>query len=118
MLRIKQVYDSPKENDGVRILVDRLWPRGLTRREARIDRWVRSIAPSDDLRKWFHQNTKRWGEFKKRYQEELETASKKRVLQGIKGLSKQRSVTLVYASESKKRNNAAALLEILKGKVK
>lgn len=114
MLTVKRVYEAPSEKDGVRILVDRLWPRGLTRREARIDRWVRSVSPSTELRKWFHKNRRRWGEFKKRYKEELDTPSKKKVLEEIKGLAKNRRVTLLYASKNEKRNNAVALRDILK----
>lgn len=114
MLRLKRVYDSPKQTDGVRILVDRLWPRGLTRQEARIDRWIRSISPSTELRKWFHEHPRRWVEFKKKYKDELDTPAKRKVLDEIRGLANGRAATLLYASKNEKRNNAIALAEILK----
>lgn len=114
MLKLKQVYLTPRETDGVRILVDRLWPRGLTRQKARIDRWIRSVAPSNSLSKWLHENPRRWAEFKKRYREELDTPSKKRVLEEIKGLARAKRVTLLFASKNGTRNNAVALLDILK----
>lgn len=93
---LKRVYDKPGPQDGVRILVDRLWPRGLSKHGARIDLWLKEVAPSHELRKWFHGNRSRWKDFRRRYVEELrhnEEALEPIIDQATKG-----TVTLVYAS--------------------
>ncbi len=74
-IKLKRVYDTPESNDGQRVLVDRLWPRGLTKAKARIDVWMKSIAPSNDLRRWIHQDRERWPEFESRYFAELDANS-------------------------------------------
>lgn len=71
MFRIKRIYETPGEDDGYRILIDRLWPRGFTKERAKVDLWLKEIAPSTELRKWYHHNPERWNEFKSRYQTEL-----------------------------------------------
>ena len=71
MIKVKRVYEPPSEDDGVRVLVDRLWPRGLSRESAKVDLWLRDVAPSDELRRWFGHNPSKWDEFKRRYFEEL-----------------------------------------------
>ena len=113
MIRTKRIYDAPSKDDGYRILVDRLWPRGLTKEEARIDLWLRQIAPSDELRKWYSHDPEKWEEFKKRYEQEL--ADKKDLLRKIKQLEKEeRAVSLLYSTKETERNNAVALLGFLK----
>jgi len=112
--KIKRVYDSPKQTDGYRILVDRMWPRGLTKEEAHIDLWVRDIAPSNALRKWFSHDPKKWPEFKDRYFEELR--EKKELIELMLSKAKQGSVTLVYAAKDEKYNNALCLREFISAK--
>jgi uncharacterized protein YeaO (DUF488 family) len=106
------VYDLPSKDDGYRILVDRLWPRGLSKSDAEIDAWLRDIAPSNELRRWFGHRPKRWDVFKSRYFQEL--AKKEKILDEI--LAKEASiatVTLLYSTKELQYNNAVALKEYL-----
>lgn len=112
MLKIKRVYDPPSEGDGRRILVDRLWPRGMKKEEARIDEWLKEISPSNELRKWFGHDPANWLEFKKRYRKELE--DKKVLLDRIKEEAHKKPVTLLYAAHDEAHNNAAAMKEFLR----
>jgi uncharacterized protein YeaO (DUF488 family) len=115
MIQTKRVYDKPAKTDGLRVLVDRLWPRGLTKEKAHVDLWIKEIAPSDELRKWFHHEEQNWNEFVKRYKAEL--AEKKDQLNELKKLSGERkTVTLLYGSKDEKQNQAVVLAELLKGK--
>jgi len=112
MIKIKRIYEPAANDDGFRILVDRLWPRGLSKENAKVDLWLKDIAPSDDLRKWFHHDTKKWKEFKSKYQKELE--AKKELLNKIKQIEKEkRIVTLLYSAKDKEHNNAIVLNAIL-----
>jgi uncharacterized protein YeaO (DUF488 family) len=112
MIKIKRVYDMPAKEDGFRILVDRLWPRGLTKEKAKVDLWLKEIAPSNDLRRWFAHDPKKWQEFKSKYQSELK--SKQELLAKIKHIEKEKAtVTLLYSTEETKHNNAVALSAIL-----
>lgn len=114
-LKIKRAYDKPSLSDGQRVLVDRLWPRGMTREEARIDHWLKNLAPSDTLRKWYHA-TDNWIVFKKRYFKELCTPEASEDLMTLYELmDDSREVTLVYSSKNAERNNAVALKELLDG---
>lgn len=116
MIRTKRVYEKPAKEDGFRVLVDRLWPRGLTKEEASVDLWMKEIAPSDELRKSFHHEELKWGEFVKRYGAEL--TKKKEMLSELKKLvSEKKTVTLLYGSKDEKQNQAVVLAEILKGKM-
>lgn len=110
-IKIKRVYETPDKNDGVRILVDRLWPRGLTKQKAKIDIWFKEIAPSDSLRKWFAHDPKRWQEFKKKYQREL--LPKKDFLKEIQNKASRQKITLIYAARDTQYNNAVVLKEYL-----
>lgn len=110
-VRIKRVYEEPSSEDGQRILVDRLWPRGISKERARLTLWARDIAPSTELRKWYGHDPKKWEEFKRRYFKELD-ANPKGVEELISYVRKGR-VTLVYSSTEPKINNAAALKEYL-----
>lgn len=110
-IEIKRIYEEPKKADGFRILVDKLWPRGLNKDDAAIDLWLKEIAPSDSLRKWFNHEDQKWTEFQKRYAKELE--DKHDLLDSIKEKAKQQKVTLLFASKETEHNNAVALLNML-----
>ncbi len=112
-VQIKRVYDKPLKEDGFRVLVDRLWPRGLSREKAKVDLWVKEIAPSDTLRIWFAHDPAKWEEFRKRYFSELD--KNRKLLSMIAGKPGQ-PVTLLYGAREKKFNNAVALGEYLKKK--
>jgi len=115
MIQTKRVYEKPGKKDGFRVLVDRLWPRGLTIEKASVDLWMKEIAPSDQLRKWFHHEERNWSEFVKRYKAEL--AKKNALLNEIKVLENQHKiVTLLYGSKDQKENQAIVLADILRGK--
>ena len=113
---MKRVYEKPTASDGVRVLVDRLWPRGLSKSAAKVDHWLRDLAPSDALRKWFHSQTENhWAEFQKRYLKELGAPSASAALETLYRLAENESrMTLVYAS-SREQNNATVLRDLLEG---
>ncbi len=111
MIKIKRVYDPPETNDGKRILIDRLWPRGLRKEELKFDEWLKEIAPSNELRKWFSHDPRKYGEFKKRYAKKLEDKSE--ILTKIKAESKKRTVTILFSAKDTQHNNAPALKELL-----
>lgn len=110
-IRLKRVYDSPRPGDGQRVLVDRVWPRGLKRSTARIDLWLREIAPSPELRRWFGHDPGRWSEFREKYFCELNRNGEK--VRELTELVSGGRVTLLFGSREKHRNNAAALKEYL-----
>jgi uncharacterized protein YeaO (DUF488 family) len=115
-IQLKRAYDAPSTADGVRVLVDRLWPRGLTKRRAAIDEWLRDLAPSDTLRRWFHANTLAWSVFRKRYLHELSEPTASAALERLYALARRRKrVTLVYSARDLERNNAVVLKELLEG---
>lgn len=114
-LQLKRVYDEPDPGDGERILVDRLWPRGLDKRKAALDLWLKDVAPSAELRRWFHHGTERWEEFCIRYRDELHgnphiPELREKIAAG--------PVTLLYAARDRERNHALVLAEVLTGKGK
>lgn len=112
MIKVKRIYYPSTSDDGFRILVDRLWPRGLSKENAKVDLWLKDVAPSDDLRKWFSHDPKKWDEFKSKYQKELE--SKKELLHKIKQIEREKKiVTLAYSAKDEEHNNAVALSAIL-----
>jgi len=114
MIQTKRVYEAPDKADGFRILVDRLWPRGLTKEKARVDLWLKEIAPSDALRKQFHK-TEDWPEFEKRYRAELK--DKQDLFAEIRKFEKEhKKVTLLFGRKDEKQNQAVVLAGILKGK--
>ena len=111
--RIKRVYNPPDDDDGVRVLVDRLWPRGLSREKARIDRWLKEIAPSNTLRRRFHGDPAGWEDFKTAYYAELhEPAAQDAIVSLLERLNRE-PVTLLFAARDETRNNAVALKEWL-----
>jgi uncharacterized protein YeaO (DUF488 family) len=111
MLKIKRVYDPVSTDDGKRILIDRLWPRGIKKEEAHVDEWLKEIAPSNELRKWYSHDPAKWAEFRKRYKEEL--AGKSELLKKIKAEARKQTVTLLFSTKELERNNAVALKEML-----
>jgi uncharacterized protein YeaO (DUF488 family) len=114
-VEIKRAYEKPSPADGQRVLVDRLWPRGVKKEAARIDLWLKNLAPSDALRKWFHLSAN-WPMFKKRYFKELSTTEASADLETLYGVMNHHSrLTLVYASRDPQRNNAVVLKELLEG---
>ena len=107
-VKLKRVYLKPERSDGCRILVDRLWPRGLPKSKAQVDHWLRDVAPSTALRKWYGHEPKRWVEFQRRYRAELR--KDKDAVKGLKALLKQhRTATFLFSSKEEKLNNAVAL---------
>lgn len=110
-IRLKRVYEQPTAEDGTRVLVDRLWPRGLTKEKARVDLWLKEIAPSTELRKWFGHDPTKWTEFKRRYRTELKQ-NKESVAQ-LKAELKKGPVTLVYGAKDEEHNDAVVLQEAL-----
>jgi uncharacterized protein YeaO (DUF488 family) len=115
MIRTKRVYEKPGKEDGFRILVDRLWPRGLTKERAHVDLWMKEIAPSDELRKSFHHEDMDWSEFVKRYESEL--AEKTELLSELKKQENEHgTATLLFGSKDEKQNQAVILANILKRK--
>ncbi|MBC9913946.1 DUF488 domain-containing protein [Chitinophaga varians] len=113
MIQIKRVYEDFSESDGYRILVDRLWPRGLSKDKAHVDEWLKEIAPSEALRKWFHHEDGKFAEFRTRYLAELK--EKKDLLEDVRQRAKHHRVTLLYGAKDTVHNQAQILLEVLKG---
>jgi uncharacterized protein YeaO (DUF488 family) len=112
---IKRAYEKPSRGDGRRVLVDRLWPRGLGKQEAKIDSWLKNLAPSDELRKWYHASDD-WRQFKRRYFQELCSPEASADLEALYSLIESHPrVTLIYSSRNLERNNAVALKELLDG---
>ena len=113
---IKRVYEAVKRTDGVRVLVDRLWPRGLTKAEAAIDEWLRDLAPSNELRQWYHARPGEWQAFRKKYLKELAQPERQEGLRRLYELAHQKKrLTLLFASRNETLNNAVVLKEILEG---
>ncbi len=112
---LKRIYEKPATEDGKRILVERLWPRGLKKKDAKIDEWLKDVAPSSDLRKWYSHDPAKWIEFKKRYWSELD--NKKEVVRKLKDESAGHKVTFLFGSKEEKLNSAEALKEYLEGNI-
>ncbi|MBZ5647840.1 MAG: DUF488 family protein [Acidobacteriia bacterium] len=113
---IKRAYEKPSVSDGVRVLVDRLWPRGVSKSAARIDSWLRDLAPSNALRRWYHARPTQWLVFRKRYLQELASPVATRALEELHHLAAtSKTLTLVFASRNEQHNNAAVLRDLLQG---
>ena len=110
-IKLKRVYEEPDPADGTRILVDRLWPRGLTKEKAHVDLWLKEVAPSNELRKWFAHDPARWAEFKTRYRAELKHNSEQVAL--LKQAAAKGPATLVYGAKDEEHNEAVVLQELL-----
>ena len=117
MVNIKRIYDDPTDKDSVRYLVDRLWPRGISKDAANLEGWLKDIAPSDDLRKWYGHKKNRWGEFRRRYKLELRTEEKQKILNDLAKKARRKTVILLFAAKDIERNNAAVLQEVLQSKL-
>src|SRR5579864_4276078 len=113
MIHLKRAYEDPAPADGERILVERLWPRGLTKERAAVDLWLKDVAPSPELRKWFGHDPARWEQFQERYRREL--GKQEDAVRLLKQKAKQGSVTLVYAARDEEHNGAVALKRFLQG---
>ncbi len=111
MIKLKRVYESPSPEDGLRILVDRLWPRGLTKQRAAVDLWMKDVAPSTELRKWFGHDPAKWEQFQIRYRKELQ--EKEEALGDLKQKATGRTVTLVYGARDEEHNEALVLKKVL-----
>jgi uncharacterized protein YeaO (DUF488 family) len=112
-IRLKRAYEPPEPRDGTRILVDRLWPRGVKKADAKIDRWLRDIAPTAALRRWFGHRPERWPEFRRRYLAELRRQPE--LVEEILDVARDAPVTLVYAARDEAHNDAVVLRELLTG---
>lgn len=110
-LRLKRAYEPAAPDDGVRILVDRLWPRGVSKADAALNEWVKDIAPSTELRQWFGHDPERWPEFQRRYKAELHQHAEE--LERIRVLAKKHTVTLVYSAHDEEHNDAIVLKDVL-----
>lgn len=113
-VRLKRAYEPAEESDGMRILVDRLWPRGVSKAQARIDRWMKDVAPSAELRTWFGHDPARWDEFRKRYRTEL--AGHREEIGELRRLARSGPVTLVYSARDERHNDAIVLRNLLLGR--
>ncbi|PYX80161.1 MAG: hypothetical protein DMG70_25000 [Acidobacteria bacterium] len=114
-ITVKRVYEKPVPADGTRVLVDRLWPRGLSKKNAAVDRWLRDLAPSHQLRKWFHANPDHWSAFRSRYLKELTGSEAAKALEDLYQLAHHGELTLLFASKNQERNNATVLRDLLEG---
>ena len=112
-VRLKRAYEHPAAEDGTRILVDRLWPRGLRKEDAAIDQWAKELAPSTGLRKWFGHEPARWPQFRERYSAELREHSAQ--LDELRKLARRGRITLIYAAHDEEHNDAVVLREMLLG---
>jgi|SRR5215469_1924206 len=112
-IAIKRVYDEPAESDGTRVLVDRLWPRGLSKERAHVDFWLKEVAPSNELRKWFGHDPEKFAEFRRRYEVELAAPPAKDALAQLHTMAQQGPLTLVFAAHDSEHSNAAMLLDLL-----
>ena len=112
-VRLKRAYEPAAEDDGYRVLVDRLWPRGVSREKARLDEWARELAPSAELRRWFGHDPARFDEFRRRYREELTPRADE--LEELRGRARSGRLTLVFGARDTEHNDAIVLAEILRG---
>lgn len=115
MIKIKRIYDQPSSDDGKRILIDRLWPRGLKKEDARIDEWLKEVAPSNELRKWFNHDPNKWVGFKKKFFTELH--EQEDTVKKITSAARKGTVTLLFGSKEERFNNAAALMEYIHSRI-
>lgn len=107
MIKLKRIYEAPTADDGVRILVERLWPRGISKEKAQVDEWLKELAPSPELRKWFQHDPAKWQEFQNRYRKELD--GNKEMVKELKRRARGKTVTFVYAARDEEHNSAVLL---------
>jgi uncharacterized protein YeaO (DUF488 family) len=113
MISIRRAYEEPSENDGYRVLVDRLWPRGRSKGSLKLDQWARELAPTDELRQWFGHDPQHWTVFQQRYRSELAATDKLEQIQQLLANAAGRSITLVYGAKDERHNQAIVLCEVL-----
>ena len=113
-VKLKRAYEPPSAEDGTRVLVDRLWPRGVSKQKASLDRWMKEIAPSTELRKWFAHDPERWEQFRRRYAEEI--CKHPDLLAELRSLARHHKVTLVYSAHDEAHNDAVVLRDVLLGR--
>lgn len=113
MVRLKRAYEPVAPSDGHRVLVERLWPRGVRKEEAALDEWLKNIAPSDELRKWFHHDPSRWTEFERRYIRELDSDAARSAIEDLARRAASETVTLVFSSHDEHHNNAVVLERLI-----
>jgi uncharacterized protein YeaO (DUF488 family) len=118
MLKTKRIYDRKEDDDGKRILVDRVWPRGLTREAAALDEWLKDLGPSTELRKWFSHDPQKWEEFRSRYIAELSGTEKQTLLQQLAEEAARSNVTILFGSKETRYNNARVVEELVRQKMK
>ncbi|MGK7368946.1 MAG: DUF488 domain-containing protein [Candidatus Halalkalibacterium sp. M3_1C_030] len=114
-IKLKRAYDEPEESDGYRVLIDRIWPRGKSKEELQLDEWIKEIAPSDELRKWFGHEPEKFEGFRKLYWQELDNNSES--VRQLAEISQDQDVTLVYGAKDRKHNQAVALKDYIKKKI-
>ena len=115
MIKVKRVYEKPERDDGWRVLVDRLWPRGMKKEAAHLDAWLKEVAPSDELRKWFGHDPEKWSEFQKKYRVEL--GKQKELIAELKQMEKQKgTLTLLFGAKDQEHNQVVVLAAVLKTK--
>lgn len=114
-VKMKRIYEDQAESDGVRVLVDRVWPRGMSKEGAKLDHWIKEVGPTSDLRKWFSHDPDKFEEFKRKYKDELEDGDQQEALKELKSITKKhnKNVTLLFASKEEKYNQVSVLKEIL-----
>ena len=110
---IKRAYEKPQSTDGYRVLVDRIWPRGVSKQELQLDEWLKELAPSDELRKWFAHDAEKWAEFRHKYRHELKRDSHQ--LESLRQRAAEHTVTLVYGAKDTEHNQAVVLKEVIEG---
>lgn len=110
-IKMKRVYDHPEKDDGMRILVDRLWPRGLTKKKASVDLWLKDVAPSTELRKWFAHDPEKWKRFRARYKTEIR--NNHNLITALKQKAREGTITLIYGARDEKHNEALVLKQFL-----
>lgn len=113
MIRLKRIYDDPSDDDGQRVLVERLWPRGMTKQRAAVDHWLKNLAPTPELRRWFGHDPEKWLTFRRRYWKQLQQPHNQPQIAMLRKMSQDGTVTLVYASRDPQRNNTAVLKAFL-----
>jgi uncharacterized protein YeaO (DUF488 family) len=118
MVVAKRVYEPSAEADGYRVLIDRLWPRGVSKAKAHLDAWEKDVAPSDELRHWYEHDPEKWPEFQKRYKQELKAPAAKLVLDDLASRARRGRVTLLFSSHAADISNAAVLVKLLQSRVK
>src|SRR4051794_2519916 len=116
-IRVRRIYDPPEPDDGMRVLVDRLWPRGIKKQAAQIDDWMKEIAPSEELRRWYDHEPRGWAAFEERYREELREPDRQTLVDRLAVEAAKQPVTLLCAAKDAEHSNAAVLAEVLRARV-